>query len=274
MFDRILLPLDGSDLAEAVLPYGEELARKIGSELVLFHACDTTHKISHGMHHLYLEKRAEMVRQSLNLGKGNGGAVVSIDHRFGDFLTSLSDSVKNHNADLVIMVAHGFTSPLKASVVDDVARLVRCPTLLVRQDCQKDEGCGLINRVLVPLDGTPYSQQILAVARPLVSALDAELVLFSAARQAGYSAAAIEDQKKELEHYLEGVVKSLEGLKVTIKVGEATDFAVAIDEAASEVKADMVMMVTNSPVMEWAESSVARKLLNKGASSLLVMRRR
>ena len=37
MFERILLPLDGSEIAEMALPYGEELARSLGSELILFH---------------------------------------------------------------------------------------------------------------------------------------------------------------------------------------------------------------------------------------------
>jgi len=39
MFNRIVLPLDGSELAEAAIPYGVELARRLGSELVLLHVC-------------------------------------------------------------------------------------------------------------------------------------------------------------------------------------------------------------------------------------------
>jgi nucleotide-binding universal stress UspA family protein len=35
MFTRILVPLDGSDLAEAVLPHVEELASKLGARVVL-----------------------------------------------------------------------------------------------------------------------------------------------------------------------------------------------------------------------------------------------
>ena len=37
MYERVLVPLDGSELAETVLPYVEELARKLGSEVVLLH---------------------------------------------------------------------------------------------------------------------------------------------------------------------------------------------------------------------------------------------
>jgi nucleotide-binding universal stress UspA family protein len=37
MFERILLPLDGSELSEMALPYGEDLASKLGSEVILYH---------------------------------------------------------------------------------------------------------------------------------------------------------------------------------------------------------------------------------------------
>ena len=37
MFERILLPLDGSEIAEIAIPYGEELARRLGSEVILYH---------------------------------------------------------------------------------------------------------------------------------------------------------------------------------------------------------------------------------------------
>ena len=35
MYDRLVVPLDGSKLAEVALPYAEELAGKMNSEIVL-----------------------------------------------------------------------------------------------------------------------------------------------------------------------------------------------------------------------------------------------
>ncbi len=155
-----------------------------------------------------------------------------------------------------------------------MARLAKCPTLLVRHQRQPGEDCVSIRRLLIPLDGTPYSQQVLSIAKPMAEKFGAEIVLFSAAKASGHSAADIESQKQALESYLKGVTSLLNGLNVSVKVGEANDFAVAIDEAAYQVKADMVMMVTNSRVTEWAENSISRKILNKGATSLLIMHRR
>jgi nucleotide-binding universal stress UspA family protein len=35
MFERIMAPLDGSSTAEIALPYAEEIADKLGSEIIL-----------------------------------------------------------------------------------------------------------------------------------------------------------------------------------------------------------------------------------------------
>ena len=37
MFERILIPLDGTEIAEVAVPYAEELASKFGSEVILYH---------------------------------------------------------------------------------------------------------------------------------------------------------------------------------------------------------------------------------------------
>jgi hypothetical protein len=43
MFGRILLPLDGSEVAEMAIPYAKEFAGRLGSEIVLYHV----HKQGH-----------------------------------------------------------------------------------------------------------------------------------------------------------------------------------------------------------------------------------
>ena len=65
MFERILLPLDGSEVAEIALPYGRELARKLDSELILFHVCGPEHHQQEHMHKVYLNSLAETLRRNL-----------------------------------------------------------------------------------------------------------------------------------------------------------------------------------------------------------------
>ena len=272
MFKRILLPLDGSEEAEAVIPYGEEMAKRMGSNLILFHACDISHKQARGMHKLYMEKLAEIIRQKLH--ESGGQSTVVAEQRMGEFTRSLSEFIENNEISLVIMVAHGFTDPSTKSVVDDVARLARCPVMLVRSERQPEHDKGIIRRILVPLDGTPYAQQILSLARSISENFKADVVLFSAIKASGRTVADVENQKRDASNYLESVAGTLKGLNVTTKISETNDFADAIDQAAFQTKSDMVTMVTNSRITEWAENSISRKILNTGATSLLIVHRK
>ena len=61
MFERILLPLDGSEVAEMALPYGEELASRLGSELVLYHVHGPERGDLKRVHQMYLDRLAETV---------------------------------------------------------------------------------------------------------------------------------------------------------------------------------------------------------------------
>jgi nucleotide-binding universal stress UspA family protein len=219
-----------------------------------------------------MEKLAEIIRQSLSARDQQ--VTVAAEQMMGDFTESLRDYIENNDINLVIMVAHGFTNPATRSVVDDVVRLAKCPTMLVRHERQPETDRGVIRRILVPLDGTPYAQQILSLARPIGEKFKADVVLFSAVKAAGRSAADIENQKKEASKYLESVGATLNGLNVTTKIAETNDFAMAIDEAAFQTKSDMVTMVTNSKVTEWAENSICRKIPNTGATSLLIVHRK
>ena len=55
MFEKILIPLDGSEFAEAALPYGEEISRTFGSEVILLHVCIHECRNYEHMHKIYLE---------------------------------------------------------------------------------------------------------------------------------------------------------------------------------------------------------------------------
>ena len=75
MFERILLPLDGSEQAETALPYGEELGRRLGSELILFHVCGPEHRQSQRMHQLYLDNLAGNLARNMKKGRPKGREV-------------------------------------------------------------------------------------------------------------------------------------------------------------------------------------------------------
>ena len=105
--DKILIPLDGLDLSEEAIPYGEQLAKMAGSELILFHVCEHDHKGVYRVHNKYLKRVADDIgkrieKDSLNPVKPNVNAV----QLTGDFIQELCRYVARENVDLVIMATY------------------------------------------------------------------------------------------------------------------------------------------------------------------------
>jgi nucleotide-binding universal stress UspA family protein len=71
MFEKILLPLDGSELAEQAIPYVRELAGQLDAEVYLLHVCPEGHQNLVRMHNIYLEHTAYRLRQELKEASGS-----------------------------------------------------------------------------------------------------------------------------------------------------------------------------------------------------------
>ncbi len=74
MYKRMLVPLDGSELAEVVLPYAKELAGRLDLELILLHVCDLHGSESQFMCRAYLERAAEIVQKQSREVQAKTGA--------------------------------------------------------------------------------------------------------------------------------------------------------------------------------------------------------
>lgn len=293
MFKKVLLPLDGSDLAEAVLPYGEELARKLGGELILLHVCEPSHQLACTMHSRYMEKTAEIVQARLDKSGGKK-AKVRAEVIKGDFTKEICNYIDENEIRLLVMVAHGFTSlkaKLMGSITDKVFRLVSCPTLLVRTEVLPPaEEKKLIKRIILPLDGTDNDDTSIPYAIELARGINAEVALYRMAPRAHYVAAkddviadiGLADERvsvlkqQDAEDYLKEIEKrfSKEGLKTSTTVSLGDDPAKAITEAGKKLGANLVVMASrgHTPVASWASGSIAHKLLSTGDLPLIIIK--
>ncbi len=150
MFDKILVPLDGSKLAECVLPYVEKLAKDCKlKEIVLFRVCEppsipadypdsmprSWEEHVNGLTisskqqcSLYLE---DAERQLTDLGLSN----LKLETHLGDPATEIVDYASQNGIDLIIMASHGRSGPSRwayGSVADKVFRSTCVPIMLVR----------------------------------------------------------------------------------------------------------------------------------------------
>ncbi len=274
LIERILLPLDGSDAAEAVFTYGELLAERFGSDITIFHACIPEYRLARKMHQLYTEKTAELMQRRIKDSCAEGKSPrVHAEYMTGEFANSIRQFVKTHDISLVIMADHGFTScriKQVGSVADKIFRLLDCPTMLVRtcSPYQISDKEKIIGRILLPLDGSKNSEKAIPIVQDLAQKLKSEVILFMMVHKDSV-------QEKEATKYLKGIGGALQRLGINVRwrvvVGE--DKAKEINEAAKEVLSDLIVMATLGRILvdTWGPKSVARKLLNTGDRPLLIV---
>ncbi|MFC1981702.1 universal stress protein, partial [Chloroflexota bacterium] len=65
MYETIVVPLDGSELAEVVLPYAEEIAGKMGSEIILLSVLESGEAHEYEQNQVYTGKIVEATRRRL-----------------------------------------------------------------------------------------------------------------------------------------------------------------------------------------------------------------
>ena len=298
MFKKILLPLDGSELAEIIIPYGEELARRLGSEITLVHVRGQEHQQEYEhIHQVYLDRLAEAVTEHIRSGQPKSKKVkVTTRVESGEPQENICRLVDETDVDLIIMSAVS-ASGLKigkmlGSVTDHVCRTVPIPVMLIRpQGAQRNKGKEqMINRILITLDGSELSKKALPVGEELASKLKAKLTLFQMADMVrlyddGSGSSAYvdyvelnEDEKKRVNAGITALEKELKkkGIDVTHVVTSGYDAADDIIEVAKKTGADLMVMSTHgrSGLRRFAFGSVAEKILRHGEIPLLLVNAR
>jgi nucleotide-binding universal stress UspA family protein len=299
MFERILLPLDGSELAEISLPYAEELASELGSEVILYHVREHEHVQQEHMHQMYLDRLAESVQHNISKARSMGAeAKVTTKVEAGEPTENICNIVDKNKVDLIIMTAVS-TSGIKVgkmlgSVVDHVCRTVPIPVLILRPHNiqQASEKERLISRLLIPLDGSELSKLALPVGEDLAANLKASITLFQMANQIrlynadmyGTSLTFVdytqfdEEEKARVGKEMSALEIDLKGkgLDVTHVVTSGFDAAGDIIEVSKKVRANLVVMSTHgrSGLTRWVLGNVAEKVLRHGETPLLLVHAR
>ena len=137
MFEKILLPLDGSEVAETALPYGEELASKLGSEVVLYHVHNPEQQSQEQTHQAYLDRLAETIKSNISKNQSRSAEVkVTTIVEAGEPSENICNLIDKNKVNLVIMTAVSTTGlkigKMLGSVADHISRTVPVPVMLIR----------------------------------------------------------------------------------------------------------------------------------------------
>jgi len=143
MYQRILVPLDGSTMSEAVLPHAEKLVRALNVEIVLLHvdvipapifeppespfAQPEEVKIMHADERTYLKNMCAKLESE--------GLRATYLLRDGIVAETILEVAEIEKADLIAMSTHGRTGLLRlllGSVAEQVVHQSKIPVMLIR----------------------------------------------------------------------------------------------------------------------------------------------
>jgi nucleotide-binding universal stress UspA family protein len=184
MLRKILVPLDGSSLAEQALCTAASVAHACGStvELVLVHTWATLGGLTQGSPTATADEKIYL-----------HGIEAEASRRLGMKITSTiifglpAEAIVRHaaatDADLILMTSHGRTGFSRAwlgSVADAVVRESQIPVLIERP-IENRKWRGVVTRpfkrILVPVDPTPEASAALHPALELARYMEARPVL-------------------------------------------------------------------------------------------------
>jgi nucleotide-binding universal stress UspA family protein len=181
---HLIVPLDGSRLAEAALGITRQLAQKLGVPVTLVHLIERhPPERIHGEHHLSKPEEAERYLSELGRRIFPAGPRVA-QHVHAAEITDVPRAIAEHatelGSDLIIMCAHGqigLRALLFGTIAQQVAASSAVPVLLIRPG---EAGAAPIlseRPILVLLDGTRIDEQSLPLAAALAKVCGGSLFL-------------------------------------------------------------------------------------------------
>lgn len=183
-FQRILVPLDGSSLAEAVLPLVTRLADACGATILLLHVIErNAPSVVHGERHLRDKGNAEIYLAELTQQlRVNDRKVEWHSHEVpvGDVAASIAIHAEEHAIDLIVLNTHGHGGIREAiwgSIAQQTLQHSRVPVLLGRVRAKPADTVFAPRTIMVSLDATAAAEEALAPAISLARCLGAQIRL-------------------------------------------------------------------------------------------------
>ena len=279
MFRDIIVPLDGSGLAERALGLADWIASESDARLHLIRVhLSSDESAGDRQRARPAEEWYLQLLASARRGNGRDVRVAVLD---GSVALAISDYADNVNGDLIVMTTHGRTGDERrrlGSVAAVVGHHARCPVMLVRGGVPTD-GMPRVpfEHILVAVDGTEQPEAVAAMALRL-GALGHPVfrivhTLAPALEFASVGAGAAKPDHERAEGYAAGIASRLRraGLRAEVLVTITDSPANAIGAAAREESADLIVLPTrlDAPAPRFAPS-LAEAMLRQWSSPVLL----
>jgi nucleotide-binding universal stress UspA family protein len=264
--DSILIPLDGSQNAEQVLPYVALLGRAFDCRAILFTVVGSDASKESAL--AYLEGAGARLRRL--------GVTATAEVAVGDPAKSIVAAAEAYAPSMLAMTTYGLSGPavwVLGSVAYRVVSATAPPVLLVRPAMQ-EERAPKITSFIVALDGSSLAEAGLVQAQRLAGPLQAEVHLVRVVPGAGENQPDVDGTRERAEEYLRRIVSALQvnGVKSkwTVLEGSPTNELAGF---AGKTEGSVVVMTTHgaSGESEWIMGNVTDKVLRTSTRPVLVV---
>lgn len=281
---KFLVTLDGSEVAESVLPYLKDLAPRFNAHV---DALGTVMGRGDRRVNRLLEDYISRIATSLR----DDGIEVEPVILYGSAADKILDYAAKNDIDLIIMATHGRSGLSRwwmGSVAEKVVSAAKTPVLLIPgKKLEKTETRGRlpILKIVVPLDGSDIGRTALPYAETLAKQTGASISLIQVIPSPGamdpsipggsYWIKYVETVNDTARDYLSGIAKNLtrKGIKATCEVVTGDPAYKIVDYAENE-KADLIAMSTHgrTGIARWVLGSVTDKVLHGAKVPVWIVR--
>lgn len=307
---KVLLPLDGSELAESVLEYVTELVGKMSLEFILLHVCKPNVAEMVPLHRVYIQQQIAKITDNAKAAEKKQGTdkefkkvTVRGEIIVGPPAEEIIRFAEKENVDLILMASHGLSGIKRwalGSIADKVLRASNVPVWLIRPDISKEQAGQKPSKrnLLVPLDGSRLAESVLPYVKiaaehrgadnigvTLLMICQAPLITFD------YSGAGIPINKKDMakkecdnrkkiaQEYLDAVKARLakSGVKAETKVLEGNPTEEIIKLANAD-PANLIVMATHGrtsslgKIVYGSFGAVAQRILQEAKGPTVMIR--
>jgi nucleotide-binding universal stress UspA family protein len=295
MYTRMLVPLDGSKVAEQVLPYARFLAKSLGIPTELLGVVDPETLVAFAnaaqgrpLDTLVAETMSRSAIYLETTARSFQGAQVKSSVAKGKPEDEVIERAAADKNTLIVMATHGRSGLqrwLLGSVADKVLHGATNHLLLIRASDQgKTDGEAPLKTVIVPLDGSPLAEQALPVVVDLAKTMDLQVVLvrayalpptISAEDYGYYSAELLDHLESEARDYLQGKINEIKqkGIATVTSVVNTGYGAEEIITLARNTPDNLIAMCTHgrSGIQRTVLGSVTDRVVRHSGDPVLIV---
>ena len=308
MYHRMLVPLDGSELAETVCIYAKELAGRLDLDVILLHVGNPSTQGIVPMELAYIDHMAETVsRQIRDVQKATDGeqkskpVKVSGELAVGYSAEEIIRFADDNSVDLIVLASHGRSGIKRwtiGSVAGKVMSATTIPVWLIKAGAPVDTPYDKwpSKTLIVPLDGSELAESVLPHVETLakqrgpepvevVLVRISEIMTIPTYYSPDISGVSLNwgnilqeetiRRKAEAKKYLEEIEKRFKQGKINVKSvvieGKPND---EIVEYANKIPFSMIIMATHgrSGLSRLVYGSVAANIIHGVAGPILMIK--